>query len=355
MSITSLKDVRLFIFALLLFPWTVVQAEMGKGTVQDPVTREYVDGVYKDWQEGIVLDHQTGNHIITYKDGYGFYNSVIFESATKIEPFLKSKFNHHNSTNIIIYKYRLKNGTKSKQNINMLLTHISNINPNSPTGPKGWDGRAIPTLTDSTLRLSWTYDGEEHLGGLAPSRSIGEFKVESSDLPGISVMEITGAAKATTWLGHTPSFDTPVGKQLWELKTNNFIPRLAAVPLIPVSNPFDVAAVLISVQKHVNQDLVNMKLIDPAFASQLDRLFQTAIAAAKGGNTVALKGNLKDLRHMLKREHTDVDRDDEDWDKDDNSKGKEMDKSRLIDKLAAKVLDFDLRYVEKRLKAGKDD
>ena len=92
-----------------------------------------------------------------------------------------------------------------------------------------------------------------------------------------------------------------------------------------------------------------MKLIDPTFASQLDRLFQTAIAAAKGGNTVALKGNLKDLRQMLKREHADVDKEDEDWDKEDDGKGKEKDKSRQIDKLAAKVLDFDLKYIQKRL------
>ncbi|MCR4346921.1 MAG: hypothetical protein NUV55_06940 [Sulfuricaulis sp.] len=348
MSIASLKDIGLFILALLLFPWPVVQAEMGKGTVQDPVTREYVDGVYKDWQEGILLDPQTNNYIVTYKDGYGFYNSVMFEAATKIEPVLKSKFKHPNSANTVVYEYKLKNGTRSKQNINMFLAHVSSINPGSPMGPKGWDGRAIPTLTDSTLRLSWMYDSEEHLGGLAPGRSIGEFKVESSDLPGITVMEITGAAKATTWLGHTPPFDTPVGKQLWELKTNNFVPRPAAVPLIPVPNPFDAAAVLTNMQRHVNQDLVGMKLIDPAFASQLDRLFQTAIAAAKGGNTVALKGNLKDLRQMLKREHADVDKDDEDWDKDDD-KNKEKDKSRLIDKLAVKVLDFDLKYIQKRL------
>ena len=31
------------------------------------------------------------------------------------------------------------------------------------------------------------------------------------------------------------------------------------------------------------------------------------------------------------------------------AKDKEKDKSRLIDKLAAKVLDFDLKYIQKRL------
>ncbi len=146
-----------------------------------------------------------------------------------------------------------------------------------------------------------------------------------------------------------PDPNSSVGVAYHELRRNDFVPRPVAVPLIPVSNPFDAATVLTSMQKHVNQDLVGMKLIDPTFASQLDRLFQTAIAAAKGGNIVALKSNLKDLRQLLKREHADVDKDDEDGDKDDDGKNKEKDKSQLIDKLAARVLDFDLKYIQKRL------
>ena len=71
--------------SLLLMPG-IVWAEMGKGTVQDPITRAYTDGVYKDWQEGVVQHPGTGDYIVTYKDSWDFFNEIILEPATKIEP-----------------------------------------------------------------------------------------------------------------------------------------------------------------------------------------------------------------------------------------------------------------------------
>ncbi len=337
------------IFSGISMPSLAEYAEGALGYDWNPETKQF-KRVYKDWQEGVVFDVKSGNYFVTYKDSYGEYNEIIFEPATKIDPTLKSKFKQIDARGAIVYDYKLKNGNQSKQNIDMFLVHVSSVNTGSQAGPKNWDGRAIPTLTDTNLRLSWTYESSEDLGGLKPGKTANGFRVESNDLPGIALVEVKGASQPPTWLGHFPDISTPVGSQVNELIVKDFLPRPAAVPLIPVPNPFDAAAVLTSMQKHVNQDLVSMKLIDPAFASQLDRLFQTAIAAAKGGNTVALKGNLKDLRRMLKSEHADADReDDQDWDNDDG-KEKKKDKSRLIDKLAAKVLDFDLKYIEKRIK-----
>lgn len=349
----SLKNSSRLLLSVSIFfgvsaPSLAEYAEGALGYDWNPETKQF-KRVYKDWQEGIVFDDKSGNYLVTYKDGYGEYNEVIFEPATKIEPHLKSRYKYSKSANAVIYEYRLKNGAKSKQNISMFLAIVSSISTGGPISPKRWEGHAVPTLSAPTLRLSWNYDGETYLGGLPPKKDIGGFMVESNDLPGITEMQIMGAAKATTWLGNIPPIDTPVGKQLAEIEANNFVSYVAAVPLIPVSNPFDAAAVLTSMQKHVNQDLVTMKLVDPTFASQLDRLFQAAIDAAKGGNTVALKSDIKDLRHMLKREHADIDKDDEGWDKNDNDKDKEKDKSRQIDKLAARVLDFDLKYIQKRL------
>src|SRR6266851_5733470 len=76
---------------LLCSSWTA-RAEMGTGTVQDPVTYQYLDGVTKDWQEGIVLDPNTGNYLITYKIDDGIFASIAFEPATKIAPILSWKF-----------------------------------------------------------------------------------------------------------------------------------------------------------------------------------------------------------------------------------------------------------------------
>lgn len=95
-----------------------------------------------------------------------------------------------------------------------------------------------------------------------------------------------------------------------------------------------------------------MKLLDPALAAKLDQGLQAAIDAAKINNMAAVRFSLKDLRKLLKQEHEDVDsEDDKDFYKDDEN---ELKKSALIDKLVAKVLDFDLKYVEKQVKGNKD-
>jgi len=73
-------------------------------------------------------------------------------------------------------------------------------------------------------------------------------------------------------------------------------------------------------------------------------LFLAAIDAARRNNITGLRNNLKDIRHALKKEHEDADKDEEN-DGDDDKKAK----SGTIDKLAAKVLDFDVKYVLKRI------
>lgn len=357
MSVIKLNTTTRLAIALLSLSLPTVQAEMSIGYIAsewNPATEEYKE-VYKDWQEGVALNADTGNYIVTYRSSSGTFYETILEPATKIDPTLKSKFQLSDSGNTVIYRYKLRNRPTAKQDIRMFLTHVSNISGN-PINPPNWDGRAFPTFTDSNLRLSWTYDDadkEGPLGGLAPGKSAGGFWIESNDLPGVAVMEIKGnVKKATTWLAHQPNIETPVGKRVLELEASNFIPRLAAVPRIVVPTPFDAAVVLSGIQKHIKQDLITMKLLDSALAAQLDQWLQAAIDAAKINNTTAVRASLKDLRKLLKKEHEDVDsEDDKDFHKDDE---KEPKKSALIDKLAARVLDFDLKYVEKRVKGDKD-
>jgi len=127
------------------------------------------------------------------------------------------------------------------------------------------------------------------------------------------------------------------------------VPRVAAVPRIPLPAPFNAAVVLGSIKQHVKTDMASMQLIDSALLALIDRGLTQAIAAAQGGNTPSLLHEIKSLRKLLKQEHADVDKDD---DGDDDDKERKP-KSR-IDKLAARVLDFDLKYVEKRVKGDKD-
>src|SRR6266699_4653463 len=109
---------------LLIFPWSL-RAETGTGTVQDPATYQYTDLVVKDWQEGIVLDANTGNYIITYKGSDGYFSSIVFEPATKIAPTLSWKFEDLKENAVIRYRYALSNGRESKQGIGMFRMVVS--------------------------------------------------------------------------------------------------------------------------------------------------------------------------------------------------------------------------------------
>jgi hypothetical protein len=98
--------------------------------------------------------------------------------------------------------------------------------------------------------------------------------------------------------------------------------------------------------------MVAMRLVEPSLVSGLDRWLEAAITAAKAGNTPALKADIKEARKLLKREYADVDDDRDEAGEDD---GKERRKTARIDKLAARVLDFDLKYVERRVKGTEKD
>lgn len=310
-------------------------------------------------EEGVFLDPQTGDYLVRFKSYTGLIEEGIFYPHTKVDPTVKSKLKLTDNSSIA-YRYKVRNSKTSKQDLDHIIIYASHAYTtdqntailNSPTQviPSGWDGTIAPYIGGSGHIVSWSYRTSNKSGpqGLPPGSGTAQFGFRSFDLAGVGMVRFAGRAPITMIPDEGPAMDSEAGKKLNELEVNDFVPRPAAVPLIPVPNPFDVAAVLTSIQKHVNQDLVGMKLIDPTFASQLDRLFQTAIAAAKGGNTVALKGDIKDLRRMLKSEHADVDKNDEDEGKN-NDDAKEKNKFRLIDKLAAKVLDFDLKYIQKRL------
>src|SRR6266566_964599 len=145
-SFTTVVSVSLGFFALS------AAAEMGKGIAEDPVTREYSKGIYKDWQEGIVLDAATGNYLITYKNDGGSFSQIVFEPATKIYPKLSSKFQFSEKDLTILYRYGLRNGRESKQEIGDFHTIISNVVPGkNPISPVDWKGFVVPSERDSSL------------------------------------------------------------------------------------------------------------------------------------------------------------------------------------------------------------
>lgn len=305
-------------------------------------------------QESIVIDSVTGDYVITYQgldlEGNPKWHQVVYVPATKIDPEVESKF-RVNDTQNITYSYKIRNRPESKQAIDGFRALASHANSGSQTTPKHWDGNILPDLDstgrESGFRVNWSFDTS---GGLTPGKSQEGFSLASSHLPGVGVARLTGAVDALNGFpDEGPGEDNPIYSEYRRITRNDFVPRFVAVPRIAVFDRFDAALVLEGLRAHLSSDLVSMKLVDPVLASQLDRLLAAAIDSAKLGNTKGAKENLRDFRNLLKREYEDIEAEEE-FDKVDDKSNK---KSLLIDRLAARVLDFDVKYVLKRL--GEED
>lgn len=307
-------------------------------------------------QEGVTYDPQTGNYVIAYKavdiDGNEFLDEVTFVPATKIVPVVKARFIKKIGSDSISYQFSIKNKDTANQAILGMYVLASTVGNGSQTIPSGWSGSVSKNYVGQGAYVSWSYRrGQNPLAGLAPGHAQTGFGVESSDLPGVVEVELNGATPLIVWAGEVdPKSD--VGKQVNQLETNNFVRITSAVPLISVPTPYDIATVLTNIQKHLDTDLVSLKLVDPVFVAKLDSWFVSAIDAARRGNTEGLRNAIHELRRLLKREQPDADKEDDDSDDKDGDKNKTPRPG--IAKLAAQVLDFDLRYVQQRIVGDQD-
>ncbi len=339
--------------------------------------------------EGIVFDSASGNYNITYweevSDDTGHdlsgLSKATFEPATKIDPVISSSIKMDENKQMV-YRYKLSNGMKSKQmlvrfvfdltgNINAsrpLLKPISGTPPDKQSiladliagvqaldTPSGWDGAAVPNF--SGLRISWSYlrTNFDITQGVKPGASQSGFGFSSQDLPGIGIAQLQGNVKVygLQFSGEGVDPGSDIGKQALQLVKNNFVPHSAAVPTIAVPTPFDPAVLLERIQTHMHT-WIGMKLLDATFSSQLDSYFQSAISAYRLNQPQVGKKQIQTMLALINKEHTDLGRDEE-HESDKTHEKNDDRKSVLIDRLAARVLDFDLKYVTKRMGGDKDD
>ena len=322
--------------------------------------------------ESIVLDPATGNFVITYyRDSEDAFEKLIFIPATKIKPTIKNTFKS-DQDGIIHYEYKLTSGRDSQQVIVRILFNpvsgvispLPNIPLNAPAGqvavdmmnvashfnsPVPW--QAIMGYSDSmsSFRVGWYYDS--NTGGLTPG-SKATFGFNSRDLPGVIQAEVAGYAPDSVRIDGEGLPDTPGDDPFWQqyfaLRQNDFLRRPAAVPSIAIPNPFNAAVLIDRIQTQMHT-WIAMQLLDATYSSQLDRYLTAAANAYRLNQPKAGKEHIQTLRKMLKKEHEDADKDDEKEDGKHEGKSDDKNKRIPIDRLAARVLDFDLKYVLKRM------
>lgn len=316
--------------------------------------------------ESIVLDPTTGDYTVTYWNGASLMQ-IVFVPATKISPAVQSKYEVESSEKIT-YRYTISSGLQSKQRLNsiridpvrqLIVGQNVPVNFDSLTtqeesaalkAPIGWGGRIASSLSGDGARVSWHPRFDMESKGIKSGDTSHGFGFTCFALPGLGIIQLEGEHPVLAFPDEGFGSDSAIADQFYQLP--DFVPRNAAVPTIAVPNPFDPAVTLERIQAHIHT-WVAMQLLDPAFSAQLDRYFQAAISAYRLNQPKVGKQQIQAIRKLIKKEQPDADREEEDKDE----KGDDVNKTKrvLIDKLAARILDFDLKYVTKRVGGDKDD
>jgi hypothetical protein len=334
--------------------------------------------------ESLVLDPATGNYTITYADLAGNLQQAKFVPATKIEPVVSSSI-QLDDNGIIAYRYTIANGRAAKQPIIIIsIKNISSFYSSQPlppytspgetlasglaaaqswdalvVTPDRWHGDASPDLDHASMvEAGWIfftdrYPNEKSHIGVAPGEKQPGFGFVSRDLPAIGQVKLWGEAPMLEFDDEGPNPGSVVGNQLDALKSKDFVLRNIAAPAIVVPSPFDAVALLESVQAQTHS-WIDKQLLDATFSSLLDRSFQSAISAYRLNQPTVGKQEIQTMRELLRKEQPDLGRDEE-HESDKNREKNDDRKSALIDRLAARVLDFDLKYVTKRAAGDKDE
>ncbi len=335
--------------------------------------------------EGIVLDPSTGDYLINYIGEKGRLIQSRFEPSTKIDPTLLSAFSNQNG--LIRYSYIVRNGIKGKQPlIGLEIDGVSNIqsstylpktwqetdllmkklaaNPaqleqmisaasNAVEKPKDWSCHVMPLgeTLEAGFRIPCSFDNLDDAkhNGLQLGQTQAGFGFASLDLPGIGAGHLTGFGDmGPSFVDEGPS-DEGMSNQLNRLQFSDFVALNAAVPTIAVPVPFDAAVLLDRIRSQI-LSWPNKQLLNSTFATQLDHHLVAAADAYRHNQIKAVREHIQTLHDMLKREDKELENE---WYEDKRNEIKNA-QHVLINQLAARVLDFDLRYVLKRLDRDED-
>ncbi len=343
--------------------------------------------------ERLALDPGSGNYRIDYlppgaprgKRDQPLLHAV-FVPATKIDPAIESDFAYAGAAGDVRYSYRIANGRGARQPlVSMMLdpvsdlsalllppkrvedidiTRIAQLESTAATAlaaPAGWSGY-VTTSPAGGLRISWRVEPGKRGRGLLPGRALAGFGLPADDLPGIVLARLTGDAPALDFKGREPGGD--IRDRLAYLTANNYVTRPVAAPEIVLPQPFDAAVLLQRIQAHVH-GWVALRLLDAGFSARLDSRLAAAAEDLRTNQPEAAREEIAQLRALLLRAHPELEMPQAQGARaarparravsgiNAGPDASEPDLGAQIDPLAARVLDFDLNYVLRRMEEGR--
>ncbi|MDB0510873.1 hypothetical protein LBW60_16480 [Ralstonia solanacearum] len=310
--------------------------------------------------QSITFDPTSGDYTISYyasdDSGNQVLRQTVFVPSTKIRPAIRSEVEARHDGSVV-YRYALKNGANAPQAIQVFTldpvigvkTQVLASGRRAAHGeistPQPWT--VLTTAkANNALRVVWRYPGA---GGLWPTQAQPGFGFESTSLPGIVAAGVAGNAPDFPGLGED-GFDSEstLGQQLQQLVMHDYVDVWVAAPAISLTNPINPTAVLTQLREHVAA-WQSQKLIDQSLAAGLDSAFQAALAALAQGNTQQAVQALRAARQSISLFHGDGQDEDEG-----PAEDRQKEYGSKSSALAARVLQFDLRYLVHRLSGNGD-
>ena len=289
----------------------------------------------------VEIDDNTGDFIITYTSSKNnAINTVRWSPPTKFDVELKSKFKQQKE--YFEYKYSIKSGKASLQNITGINIYVPQVIDGSVSQPDKWESDVtLDVDSDNNAKLvSWETDLKK---GLEPGKKADGFILKSTAIPSIGSVRILGKISVLGFPDSGPNIETDTFILRNLLSNHSRGKRVfGIVPGITVAATTAVLDVLEGMLKTIEYSL-KYKLIDTVVAEKIKEYLNLSINSKKGSNDELTISYLKDLKEYIEG--------DDDHDEIKNTEHKnsnEDDKDGF--KLIRKVLTFNIKYVKKLLK-----
>jgi hypothetical protein len=228
--------------------------------------------------------------------------------------------------------------------------------------PRGWRG-VWNTKSQEFTEYGWfPIRKDEPAGiGIAPGSTQAGFAIRRPELPGAAFAKMQGWVMEPFIPGGLPETG-PIADAVKQMLEEDALWVPVLVPAITIPEPYDAAELARRIRAHV-QNWQKWEFVSADVLARLNRQFEVLIPALEINNKSSARGALRELAREVRSHHRrlhDIDREekDEEGDEDDDAHAVPLRGRRLgapgaeaVDRVAARALLFDLRYLLKRLNA----
>jgi len=341
-------------------------------------------------QDSAVFDAQQNAWKLYYQDPEtAQWVNKMYVQQNAIKPSVKSAVQVSGSQ--YVYRYRVSNRRDAKQAIDLfriwgipLVYAIPNLPPVTASiktdndkwtqqnwvqltakrnfessvvkAPKGWSAGLRVDEKDGQTSFVWTPGlKDSDPDGIFPGKKQDGFMVIRPELPGIARAKLTGSTEEPWGLDNLPN--TPYWNQkIDEIQDLDYVLVPVLAPVIPVPNPYNGAELARRLKTHV-QTWLKYGHINADVLTRLNRQFDVLIPALEINNKQSVRATVVAIRKECADRHQDLG-DDKVEEDDDEHESAALPRTTLqrsaapalpLDRVAARVLMFDLRYLMDRM------